>query len=76
MASDQHKKAMAHIYQKPKENDMVKALRMEVTLSGNDGEKFNKTIIGFNTRFHFHGIIRKDIKDKTVIAVYLPEPKE
>ena len=76
MASDQHKKAMAHIYQKPKENDMVKALRMEITLSGKDGDKFNRVIIAFNTLFRFQGIIRKDIKDKTVIAVYLPEPKE
>ena len=67
---------MAHIYQKPKESDMVEPLRMEITLSGKDGDKFNKTIVVFNQRFIFHGIIRKDIRDKTVVAVYLPEPKE
>ena len=53
-------------------------LRIEVHLADKceDSAKLNKTIVGFNRRFHFHGIIRKDISRKEVIAVYLPEEKE
>ena len=53
-------------------------LRIEVHLAKKceDSAKINKTIVAFNRRFHFHGVIRHTVIGKEVVAVYLPEPKE
>ena len=53
----------------------MKPLRIEVHLEKevDDPGKISRTIVAFNQRFHFHGIIRHTIIGKEMIAVYLPE---
>ncbi len=46
--------------------------RIEVHLSRNKKD-FDHVIEAFGGRFVFHGIISKDVKEKDVVAVYLPE---
>ena len=46
--------------------------RIEVHASRNKKE-WDHALKAFGEWFIFHGIISKDVKDKDVVAVYLPE---